>query len=186
MSTSFRYVALGLISSVLISGAQISADQATATTAVGAPRRAWEPLDATQSAVVANGRAAQPVTVRFDVLQDAAVNGGKLEIPLSSDLIVTTAITSRHANATDTFLAGPIEGRDGEASLTIVGDALAGRVVVDGRVFIVRRDLNSGSHLVTEADQASFPPEGEPLVPPPSTVAAADALSTPDSNASWI
>ena len=104
MSTSFRYVALGLISSVLISGAQISADQATATTAVGAPRRAWgnrwtrrsppsSPTDGRRNCGDAWLR-------RLCRTPRSTAAGSKY--PLPSDLIVTTAITSRHANATTT------------------------------------------------------------------------------------
>ena len=136
--------------------------------AAGAVRRAWDPVEAERSTIVVNGTGALQVDIRFDVLRDAAVNGGTIEIPVDErsdpqddDFVETfERVLTRSSR-------GPLADRhDGEVSLTMVGDALAGRIVVDGRVFIVRRAANSALHLVTEMDQASFPPEGQPLVPP--------------------
>jgi hypothetical protein len=180
-----RYsAALTLTFSVLMTGADMSANQGSAQPAATAARRAWVPSAAEPSAIAVNGRTPLHVDVRFDVLREAASNGGTLEIQLTSDLTVRMSISAKHSNASDAFVAGPIaDGHDGEATFTIVGDALVGRIVVDGRVFVVRRAANSALHLVTEMDQSSFPPEGQPLVPPSTAAVADQPMASPDSNA---
>ena len=88
-------------------------------------------------------------------------------------------------DATQTFVAGPLgDGHEGEASLTIVEDTLAGRVVVDGRLFMVRRAAGSAGHVVIEVDQQSLPPEAPPRIPPATAVGVPQAQSAAaDSNA---
>jgi Metallo-peptidase family M12/FG-GAP-like repeat len=105
------------------------------------------------------------VSVRFDVLKQAVVEG-TVDLPLGDDLNIRAAIRRVQSDGAQTFVAGPlIDGHEGEASLTVVGDTLAGRVVVDGRVFMIRRASGSSTHLVTEQDSRSLPPEAAPRQP---------------------
>jgi hypothetical protein len=126
--------------------------------------RAWQPT--ASAATAADRTAALPVDVRFDLITQAAA-GGTIELPLTRRLTVRANVEWSQADARQTLVAGRLlDGREGEASLTLVGDALVGRVVVDGRLFMVRRAADSSVHLVTEIDQNSLPPEAPPIEPP--------------------
>jgi hypothetical protein len=149
--------------------------------AAGLQGEAWQ-----QVSVAADSVPGFPVSIRFDLLRQAAVSGGILELPLTSDLRVRAAIGWVQSNGSQALLAGPLVGGvEGEASLTIVGDTLAGRVVVDGRLFLIRRVGDSLLHAVTEIDPDQFPPEAQPIPAPP-TGGAASAYTpgmVADSNA---
>src|SRR6185503_7257672 len=64
---------------------------------------------------------------------------------------------------------------------------LSGRVVVDGRLFSIRRAADTTLHVITEVDERLLPPEADPRETRPSSGAADAALSqaaaAPDSNA---
>lgn len=106
--------------------------------------------------------------VQFDQLAQAAAQGGVIDIPLTRDLTVRMRVARTQTTTTQTFVVGPlIEGHDGEAGLTAVGDTLAGRVVSYGRLFVIRRLDGSALHIVTEIDPASLPAERPDTVDEP-------------------
>jgi hypothetical protein len=117
------------------------------------------------------------VDVRFDALRAAAATGGILALPLPGGATARFAIRWTQSDALQTFLAGPLVSGEGEVSLTVVGDAMSGRIVVNGRVFVVRRIRGSAAHRVSELDQASLPAEASPLVPPVIPAASPEARS---------
>ena len=130
------------------------------TVALGA---AWQPGGAT---LAADGRPGLFVVVALDTLRQAAADGGTLDLPLTNDLNVRMAIAWAQADDDQLMVAGPlVNGGEGEASLTVVGDTLVGRIVVGNRLFMVRRIADSAVHVASEIDLRSLPPEAPPLVP---------------------
>ena len=77
------------------------------------------------------------VSVQVDRLRQAARTGGLLTLPLTGGVSVQFRTTWVHADATQSMVAGPLLDAEGEASLTLVGDVLAGRIVMNG---IIRSD----------------------------------------------
>jgi hypothetical protein len=142
---------------------------------------AWQPM-AFDAARAGNGL---PVSVRFDVLRRAAATPAVVTLPLSDGTTVRFTVQWSHADATEVAVAGPLVDGAGEASLTVVNDAVSGRIVVGDRTFLVRRLPGTAAHLVSELDQASLPHEAAPRTPPGARDhAAADAdVAAGDSNA---
>ena len=126
---------------------------------------AWQPipLDAARSG---NGLV---VDVRFDVLRQAAATPSVLTLPLADGTTVRLAVQWSHSDAREVAVAGPLVDGVGEASLTVVDDAVSGRVVVNNRLFMVRRLRDSTAHFVSEVDQAALRPEAPPRVVPETT-----------------
>jgi len=131
-------------------------------------RTAWEPLSpGIAPAGVASDPQALPVALRLDQLADIATSRVPLDLPLTPTLTVRADVSVIVADASQTHLAGPLaQGGEGDVSLTILGETLAGRIVVDGRIFMVRRSAVSPIHVVTEMDPGVLPPEGPPRTPP--------------------
>ena len=72
--------------------------------------------------------------------------------------------------------AGRVPGRDrSSVTLAIVGDAIAGSVIMPGAVYAIRH-AGGGVHEVVEVDQAQFPPEAQP-VPVPASARAGGAVA---------
>ena len=124
---------------------------------------AWRPAPAFDATRPQAGLA---VDVRFDVLRRAAATGGVLSLPMPDGTALRFSVKWAQSDAAQTLVAGPAVGDDGEASLTVVGETMAGRLVVNGRLFVVRRIPGSNAHLVTEVEQASQRPLAQPLSPP--------------------
>ena len=124
---------------------------------------AWLPAAAAAPADLRDGL---PVVVQFDVVRAAARSGGVLTLPLPGGLSVRVSIDWVQADVTQSMVAGILLNAEGEASLTLVGNALAGRIVANGRLYVVRRLAGSDAHLVTQVDRASLPPEGIPRARP--------------------
>ena len=167
-------VVFAVAAALFANGARVGA-QATPTrgqasqrvpAAAGAqPRQLWQPAPGPGLAV--DGRPGLLVLVRFDQLIQAAEAGGEIELPLINGVTARAAVTRSRQEGTETFVAGPlVGGQEGEVSLTSVGDTLAGRVVVNGRVFVIRRVPDSPLHVVTEVEPQSLPPEAPPIVRP--------------------
>jgi hypothetical protein len=117
--------------------------------------------------VAADGQAGTPVAVSLSALAQAASDGGVVEVPLTPALTVRAQVAWTGADDSNTFVSGPlIDGHVGELNLTAVGDTLVGRIVVDGRLFMIRRSGDSAVYVSREIDQQSLPPEAAPLVPP--------------------
>ncbi len=146
---------------------------------------AWESVRAEAAAVAADSPQGLSVRIRFGELIQAADRRSTLDLPLTENLAVRVAVSLIDRDRVQTHMAGAlVDGHAGEASLTIVGDTLSGRVVVDGRVFLVRRGRASTTHVVTEVDQSALPPEGLPRIPPVARALSAPAPSTAmDTNA---
>ena len=146
---------------------------------------AWDSVQPATAAGAADSPQGLSVRIRFRELTQAADRRATLDLPLTETLAVRVAISSIDRDRVQTHMAGAlVDGREGEASLTIVGDTLSGRVVVDGRVFLVRRGRASTTHVVTEVDQSALPPERPPRIPPVARALAAPAPSTAmDTNA---
>jgi hypothetical protein len=158
-----------------------AAPQRAETTAAATVRQAWQPAALTAAA---DGQPGFPVFIQFDSL--AATEAGEtIELALDAGLTVRAAVSIVQSDRGQRFVAGPlVAGGTGEASLTIVDDALLGRVVVDDQVFIVRRASNGAAHLVTQVDLQSLPPEAEPRRVPDSPAAPRDrSLPQADTNA---
>jgi hypothetical protein len=127
--------------------------------------RLWDPVPATTEVDRSAGLA---VVVSFGALQRDSADGAVLDLVLADDVRVRAAVVVREADARQLLVVGQlIDGREGQASITVVGNTLAARVTVDGRVFIVRRRSNSQLHVVTEIDSRALPPEAPPRVVPP-------------------
>jgi hypothetical protein len=124
---------------------------------------AWLPAEADAPADLRDGLA---VVVQFDVVRAAARSGGVLSLPLPGGSSVRVSTSWVQADATQSMVAGALLNAEGEASLTLVGNALAGRIVANGRLYVVRRLAGSDAHLVTQVDRASLPPEGMPRARP--------------------
>jgi hypothetical protein len=155
-------VVLGPLLLVIGAGAA-HAGQQGGVVAGGQRLQAWAPV---RSAVAADLQPGLRVDVHFDQLA-RAVAGDTLELPLDGQLLARVAVASAHSDVRQTFVAGSlIDGQMGEASITSVGNTLVGRIAVDGRLFMVRRAVNSEAHVVTEVDVQSFPPESQPRLPP--------------------
>ena len=153
-----------LIASVLAATFAIDLDAQNQSQAI----RVFEPV-AGLGAGVADAGQRPPrwlVRVRPDRIADASARGGTIELPLSNGQTVRANVTWAHADATQTFLAGPlVDGpSSGEVSLTLMGETLVGRVVVDDRVFVVRPMADSALHFVETVGQ--LPPDGEPVRAP--------------------
>lgn len=149
----------------------------SAVTAAQSPRpvsgRPWRVLSAVPG-LVADAAGGTVASVQFDLLVTAAADGGLMELVLPDGTAIDAAITTREAATGHLFVSGAlVGGHTGEASLTVVGDTLSGRIVADGRLFLVRRHDGSNTHRFAEVDPAQFPPEAPPLMPPPPPVAAA-------------
>ncbi len=129
---------------------------------------AWRILDpAPGFAVAADGRQGTPVLVRFDLLAGAARDGGIIELPLTNGVTVRAQVAWQGTDPSQIFLAGPlVDGQEGEVSITAVGDTLVARIVVGGRLFMIRRAPDSPMHVVSEIDQQTFPEEMAPRAPP--------------------
>jgi len=169
MKRVVRYAAI-VIGLSAIAHLSEAGQRSTDANAAGLQGEAWQQVSVAANADNVPGF---PVSIRFDLLRQAAVSGGILDLPLTSDLRVRAAIGWVQSNGSQAFLAGPlVGGGDGEASLTIVGDTLTGRIVVDGRLFLVRRVGDSPLHTVTEIDPDQFPPEAQPIPVPPAAGAA--------------
>ena len=167
-STAIRGLGTSLLLTVLMA-VNAAAGQPPAAAGAVELGDAWRPaaaLDASNTST-SNGL---PVEVRFEVLRRAAATGGRLTLPLSDGTTVRFTVQWSQSDATQTAVAGPLIDARGEASLTVVGDAMAGRIVVGNRLFLVRRLPGSTAHLVAELDQAALPPEAAPL-PRPITAA---------------
>ena len=123
---------------------------------------AWLPA----AAAPADLRDGLPVVVQFDAVRAAAKSGGVLTLPLPGGLSVRLSTDWVQADATQSMVAGVLLNAEGEASLTLVGNALAGRIVANGRLYVVRRLAGADAHLVTQVDRASLPPEGIPRARP--------------------
>jgi hypothetical protein len=130
---------------------------------------AWLPAAAAAAADLRDGLV---VDIQFDVLRAAAGSGGVLTLPLPGGLSVRVGTNWVQADATQSMVAGALLNAEGEASLTLVGNALAGRIVANGRLYIVRRVAGSDAHLVTQVDRASLPPERVPRAAPEPAAAA--------------
>jgi hypothetical protein len=145
---------------------------AAATSAAGQRPVAASDADlgaAWQAAPVADALrppAGMAVDVRFDALRRAAASGGVLTLPLPGGSDVRIAVKWAQSDVSQTFVAGAAVNADGDASLTVVGETMAGRIVADGRMFVVRRLAGSAYHFVGEVDQSTAPPFGDPLPPP--------------------
>jgi hypothetical protein len=124
---------------------------------------AWLPA---ATAAPADLRGGLPVAVRFDAVKAAARSGGVLTLPLPGRSSVRVGSDWIQADATQSMVAGALLNAEGEASLTLVGDTLAGRIVADGRLYVIRRLPGSDAHRVSFVDQAALPPEAPPRVPP--------------------
>ena len=152
------------------------------TVAAAAPELgdAWRPA-ALDSPLPSAGLA---VDVRFDTVRRAAATHGVLTLPLPGGRAVRFTAQWTQADATQVLVAGPLIDGTGDASLTVVGDALSGRIVVNGQLFVVRRMRDSAAHAVTEVNQSAMRPEAAPRVPPATAVRPApDVVGGGDSNA---
>ena len=114
--------------------------------------------------VAPDGRRGLPVSVQFALLRRAAATGGVLRLPLQDGESVRLAIAWSDREG---LIAGPLLDAEGEASLTIVGNTLSGRIVANGRLFMIRRVAETDTHVVSQIDPQSLPPEAFPLEPPP-------------------
>ena len=148
---------------------------ASATSALGQAQRAvdgsaaQELGDAWQQAALtsvgplglaSDSRPGLPVSVQFALLRRAADTGGVLRLPLPDGSTVRLAIA--WTQDAEGLIAGPLLDAEGEASLTIVGDTLVGRIVANGRLFMVRRIAETNTHVIREIDPQSLPPEAPP------------------------
>jgi hypothetical protein len=159
--------------------------QASSSAQINGAAPLWQTIPADLAQARGTGVA---VAIEPAMIRRAAGEGGTWALPLTRELSVQAVVGRTASTPSQTFVHGALTGGYvGEASLTVVGDALSGRVVVDGRLFMIRRAANSNLHVVTEVDERMLPPEAEPLEPLPSIAAAEPALSQPaavtDSNA---
>ena len=135
--------------------------------------------------LASDGRRGLPVSVQFAMLRRAAATGGVLRLPLPDGDSVRLAIAWAQFEDTEGLIAGPLLDTEGEASLTIVGNTLSGRIVANGRLFMIRRVAETDTHVVNQIDPQSLPPEAPPLEPPLGAAPAAleDAVVQADTNA---
>jgi len=166
----WRFLSIGsLVLSTVVATAE--AGQSASVTAAQPVLRVFEP--AAPGLAADRPRPGLAVTVRADAVRRAAATGNVVELPLADGLTVRSLVSWTQADASQTSFAGRlVDGVDGEATLTMVDDTLVARIVVNGRLFIVRRAADSPVHLVTEIRPGDFPPDGEPLVPSPSEPSA--------------
>ncbi len=142
---------------------------------------AWQPGGPALAATDSPGLS---LLIEFDTLRQAAASGGLLDLPLTRDLSVRMAVRWAQAGDGQMMVAGPlVGGAEGEASLTVVGDTLVGRIVANGRLFMVRRRPDSTAHVATEIDAASLPPEASPRIPPSAPVSPDPGAAANDTNA---
>lgn len=106
----------------------------------------------------------------------AARRDGTLLLPLPDGRTATVTFAQREEYDEGFAAAGPLSLGNGEATVSVVGDTLAARLVIDGDLWIVRRDVQG--HVLARVDDASFAPDGEPVRPdiPADVVAAADPV----------
>jgi len=159
---SFAITSLSLCAVV----ATAEAGQSSSARASESAIRVFEPAASTLAADPS--RPGFSVTVQADAMNRAAAIGNVVEMPLANGLTVRSRVTWAQADGFQAALAGPLEGLDGETTLTMVGDTLVGRIVVNGRLFVVRRAPGSSVHVVTEIHPGDLPPEAAPLTPPAS------------------
>lgn len=117
------------------------------------------------------------VRVAFPTLDAAARDRAVVALPLANGRIAEARLDTREEFETGYVTSGPLTDGSGTASLSVVGDTLAARLIVDGNVWIVRRD--SAGHLLTRVDDSSFAPDGEPLTAPDEGGAAGGGAGDP-------
>jgi hypothetical protein len=112
--------------------------------------------------LASDGRPGLPVSVQFALLRRAADTGGVLRLPLPDGDSVRLTIAWAQFEDAEGLIAGPLLDAEGEASLTMVDDTLVGRIVANGRLFMVRRVAETDTHVVNQIDPQSLPPEAPP------------------------
>ena len=169
----FVFIVAALIAGVLpLAGPGVGARQSTVYSVVERFADAG-PARADQTAA--------SVAVQFNRLAQAAGERAQVRIALPQGLDIAARLERLDQFDGGAFVAsGPlVDGHVGEVSLSVVGDTLVGRIVMDGQLARIRPA--GGAHVVEFVDQSSFPPEGQPLVPaqvPGESEAVATATQT--------
>jgi hypothetical protein len=122
------------------------------------------------------GRAQLRVRPAFASIDAMSRERRAVLLPLPNGRVAGLRLDTREEFDSGYVASGPLTDGSGEGALSVVGDTLAARLVVDGAIWIVRRDASG--HVVTAVDESSFAPDGEPLIPDMADVPAA-ATATP-------
>lgn len=142
----------------------VAGDRALPVAAQAQPQAVgWQIDTLSRPSVLADQRRLR-VRVAFPTLDSAARGRRVVALPLANGRVAEVRLDTREEFETGYVTSGPLTDGAGTASLSVVGDTLAARLVVDGEVWIVRRDADG--HLLSHVDDSSFAPDGEPLAPP--------------------
>jgi Metallo-peptidase family M12B Reprolysin-like/Putative binding domain, N-terminal len=114
------------------------------------------------------------VRVGFEAIERASRDRAELGFLLPTGRLATARLEFREEFETGVVSTGPLTDGAGTASVSMVGDTLTARIVVDGQLWMVRREKDS--HILERVDESSFGPELEPL-PPPADSGVSDAGS---------
>ena len=118
--------------------------------------------------------------VRVDIAQLAAARAagsGTLLLNLFGDVALSGLVerTGPTASGTGYVLSGRLDGLElGTMTLLVYDEGLVGTVRTPDGIYTIR-PLGGGAHAISQIDVSGLPPGGEPLVPPPSPDADAEA-----------
>lgn len=124
---------------------------------------AWQ-IDTFDRPQVLSDQSRLRVRVAFGALETASRDRSALAFLLPTGRVVTARLDFREEFETGVVSTGPLTDGAGSASVSMIGDTLAARLVVDGQVWTVRREKDT--HILERLDQSALPPELEPLSAP--------------------
>lgn len=135
---------------------------------------AWQ-IDTFDRPQVLSDQSRLRVRVAFDVIETASRDRGSVGFLLPNGRLATARMDMREEFESGVVSTGPLTNGQGSASVSVVGDTLSARLVVDGELWMVRREKDS--HVIERVDPSAFPPEAEPLSPDTAGDAPAGSVS---------